>query len=283
MNTYGTTDDEHQPLVWLRGHAVYATHFVVLVLVASMLLTTILNFLYVGHLLAWLQFDSAAVLRGQVWRVATYGLVNPPSLGFVIDMVMIVWFGRELERFFGRRTFLTLYAGLYLVTPLLFTLIGLWQPRSFAGESGAFALFVAFATLYPEALMLFNLLAKWVAMILVGLYTLMALSAHDAVGLISLWASVGFAYAFVRYQQGHFSLPKVSSLWSRKPKLRVLPDLPVQKAAAPKRVLPDASMAEVDALLDKIARSGMASLTSKERAKLDAARDELRRKESGRR
>jgi hypothetical protein len=41
-------------------------------------------------------------------------------------------------------------------------------------------------------------------------------------------------------------------------------------------------MAEVDALLDKIARSGMASLTAKERAKLDAARANLLKKDSGR-
>ena len=34
-------------------------------------------------------------------------------------------------------------------------------------------------------------------------------------------------------------------------------------------------MAEVDALLDKIAQSGIASLTPKERAKLDAAREGL--------
>ena len=34
-------------------------------------------------------------------------------------------------------------------------------------------------------------------------------------------------------------------------------------------------MAEVDALLDKIATSGFSSLTAKERARLDSARDEL--------
>ena len=37
-------------------------------------------------------------------------------------------------------------------------------------------------------------------------------------------------------------------------------------------------MAEMDALLDKIARSGLASLTAKERARLNAARAELLRK-----
>jgi hypothetical protein len=40
-------------------------------------------------------------------------------------------------------------------------------------------------------------------------------------------------------------------------------------------------MAEVDALLDKIAKSGFASLTVAERARLDAARVELLKKDLG--
>jgi hypothetical protein len=38
-------------------------------------------------------------------------------------------------------------------------------------------------------------------------------------------------------------------------------------------------MAETDAVLDKIARSGVSSLTAKERATLDAARNRLRKGE----
>jgi hypothetical protein len=53
-----------------------------------------------------------------------------------------------------------------------------------------------------------------------------------------------------------------------------LPDLPrkTKSTSAP----PIASMAEVDALLDKIAQHGIGSLTPKERAKLDAAQRELK-------
>jgi membrane associated rhomboid family serine protease len=283
MNSYGSygSSEEHQPVVYLRGYALYAAHMIVLVYVVSMLVTTLLQFGTVGQVLNWLIFTSDHVLRGQVWRILTYGFVNPPSLGFVIDMFMIVWFGRELEKFFGRRTFLHLYAGLYLITPLLFTLIGLTRPMAYSGATGAFALFVAFATLYPNVPLIFNILAKWAAVILVGIFTLMALAGHDWVGLVSLWATVGFAFAFVRYHQGHFTLPRFR--WpARKPKLRVLPDLPANKAE-PRRVSPSsASMAEVDALLDKIAKSGISSLTGPERAKLDAARENLKRRASNR-
>ena len=278
MNGYGSSE-EHRPLLWVRGYPLYAAHVIVVVFVASMLGTSLLMFFHADAVLSSLTFTSAGMNEGQAWRIFTYGLVNPPSLWFAIEMLMIVWFGREVEKFFGRGPFLGLYAGLYLVTPILLTVIGRWRPTQLAGESTGFALFVAFATLFPSAPMFFNLLAKWVALVLVGIYSLIALSNRDAVGLISLWSSVGFACAYVRYQQGHLTLPRLPN-WGRQPKLRVLPDLkpsPTSRSAAPKI----SAMAEVDALLDKIAQSGYASLTAKERARLDAARDELRKKESG--
>ena len=216
------------------------------------------------------------MLRGEVWRVASYGLVNPPSLQFVIDMLMFVWFGREVERYFGRKKYLWLYAYIYLVTPVLFTLLGLWLPMVRVGETGSFALFVAFATITPDAMLMFNVLAKWAALILVGIFSLMALAYHDTAGLISLWATCGFAFAFVRHHQGHISLPDLR-FWRRKPKFRVLPDLPATGNETARSAREEAQ-AEMDALLDKIARSGIASLSAKERAKLEKARERLMKK-----
>jgi membrane associated rhomboid family serine protease len=284
MNGYDT-QDEQQPLTWFRGQPVYVTHFVVLGFIVSMLVTTILMFAKATTLVGWLMFSSTDVLRGEVWRVVTYGLINPPSLWFAVDMLMLVWFGRELEKFFGRRKFLWLYASLYLLKPLLFTLIGLWSPTSFAGQSGGFALFIAFATLYPNAVMLFNLLAKWVAVILVALYALMALSSRDSITLISLLATVGFAHAFVRYQQGRFTFPTIR-LPRRQPQFHVVPDertsRPSAKNTPPVRAKSEITVTEMDALLDKIARSGMNSLTTEERARLTAAAKAHTRRKSDR-
>jgi len=281
MLSYGSPE-EHQPVTWWRGHPIWAAHFIVVVFVASMLTTTLLLALKLGGTLSWLGFSSELVLRGQAWRILTYGLVNPPSLlPFVIDMLMIVWFGREVEKSFGRRKFLTLFACIYLLTPLLFTLIGVWLRMSLVGETGAFALFIAFATLYPNAAMMFDILAKWAAWVLVGIFTLMALAYHDWAGLIALWATSGFAYAFVRHEQGLLNLPKFR-LPTRRPKLRVLPDLKPGKPPAEKTTAVD-PMAEIDALLDKIARSGLSSLTAKERAKLEKGRENILRKDTGRR
>jgi hypothetical protein len=273
MTFYGS--EEHEPVTWVRGHAIYAAHLVVLVFIASMLVTTVLMFSQAPSIVSWVMFSSESVLRGQVWRVFSYGLWNPPSLWFAIDMLMLVWFGRELEKFFGRRKFLALYCCIYLLPPLLFTALSRWFPTTLAGETGAFAIFIAFATLYPNVPLFFTLLARWVAIVLVALYTLIALSARNWETLISLWATSGFAYLFVRYAQGILNLPRLR-LPRRKPKLHVVRE-PAPPRSAPVNP-PSASMAEIDALLDKIAQSGIGSLTAKERAKLDAARRDLKKR-----
>ena len=266
----------------MRGYPVFAAHFIVLVYVVLMIVTAVLGG-SANPLVSWLGFSSERVWAGEIWRIFTYGLLNPPSLGFAIDMLMIVWFGRELEKALGRRIFFALYGGIYLMPTIVLTLVGLSRPIVYYGQPGALALFVGFATLYPGAMLLFSILAKWAAIVLVALYSLIALAERNWIALILLWSTTGFAFAFVRYQQGIFTLPRFT-LWRRRPKLRVLPDLPAKSAATPVRVArEDATMAEVDALLDKIAKSGIASLTPKERAKLEAAREGLMKRSAGRR
>jgi hypothetical protein len=276
MSYYGSSE-EHQPVTWWRGHPIFAAHFVVVVLVGTMFVTTGLMFSRFDAVVTnWIAFRSDLVLSGEVWRVFTYGLWNPPSLWFAIDMLMIVWFGRELEKFFGRRKFLGLYAGVYLLTPVLFTALGKWMPMSLLGQTGAFAIFIAFATLYPNVPIFFTLLAKWIAIVLVGIYTLIALGDHNWTMLLSLWATTAFAFAFVRFQQGHLTLPQMR-LPRRKPKLKVIRGTAVTVSAP----VAATSTSEIDALLDKIAQSGFASLTTKEKAKLEAARQELKRRSGG--
>lgn len=278
MTYFGS--EEHEPVTYVRGHPVYAAHLLVAVFVLTMIVAAVLGGTHpVG---SWLLFDSFAVLRGEVWRVVTYGLWNPPSLRFAIDMLMLIWFGREVEKFFGRRKFFFLYGAIYLIPPLLFTVLGRIIPDAFAGQPGSLAVFVAFATLYPNVPLFFTLLAKWIALVFVGLYTLIALSGRNWQMLLSLWATCGFAFGYVRYAQGAFSLPQFR-LPRRKPKLRVVPEgAPQKKAVAvPVAAPPRASMAEVDALLDKIAQHGIGSLTPKERARLDAARRDLKKRGGG--
>jgi len=266
---------EYRPITYLGGYPIYATTLIILIYVVSLFATTICMAMgYEKTIPLYLMFDSRFIFPGgQVWRFFTYGFWNEPSFNFVIDMVMLVWFGFDLERFFGRKIFLRFYGILYLLQPFIYTLLSFVRSQGLIGVSGTFAVFLAFATLYPNAALLFNILAKWMAIVLVGIYTLQHIAARDIVGLAALWATVGYAYGFVRYEQGRISLPKFR--WpGRRPKLRVLPS---PASDAPREI--PASEAEMDRLLDKIAKTGMASLTAKEKAQLEKAREALLRKD----
>ncbi|HVW22624.1 MAG TPA: rhomboid family intramembrane serine protease [Opitutaceae bacterium] len=268
------------PVTWIGGRPIYAAHCLAGGFAVTMVLTALLSAFGLTSVLGWLTFSSPEVLAGQGWRILTYGLVNPPSIWFALELLMIVWFGQEVEKFFGRGKFLALYGCLYVLPPVLFTLVGLRFPTSLAGESASFALFVAFATLYPSAEIFFSLLAKWVAWILLGIYLLQLLAGHDWLGVVSLLATAGFAYGFVLWQSGRlggspFALmrravpaasPRASASW-RAP-----------RASPP----PDQSALELNAILDKISASGLHSLSDKERAALEAAQQRLRKKSGGR-
>lgn len=267
---------EHGPVTWVGQHPIYAAHYVALVFALSLAMTAVLAGLGAAAAIGALTFYSPLVVHGQLWRVLTYGLVNSPrDLWFLLELLMIVWFGREVEKFFGRRKFFALYACLYLVPPIVYLLAGLRYPTTLAGESAGFGLFIAFAALYPNVQIFFGLLAKWVAWVLLAFYALQALADHAWLELTSLFAASFVAYAFVQTQAGRLQLPSLSlprpggGRGGRSPVSQ-----PVSARPSPQENLGR----EVDAVLDKIARSGIESLSAKERAKLEAARERLRRK-----
>src|SRR5437764_1393013 len=107
-----------------------------------------------GSILLWLQFDSAAIWSsGQVWRLFTYGFIHAPSglLWFAIEMYLLFVFGREVERFLGRRAYIALYAFLLVTPPALLTIWGLWERCAIAGAPALhFGMFIAFARIYPR-------------------------------------------------------------------------------------------------------------------------------------
>lgn len=273
MSRFDSTDNA-RPLMYLGEYPLYSPHVIVLVYTVSMIVTAFVgpnSFLYDN-----LVYINTLIWRGEVWRLFSYGLVNLPSIQFAMDMVMLIWFGRDVEKFYGRKLFLTLFACIYLLPPVLLAPISPVMHVDLAGKTGALAIFVAFATLYPGVGLWLNVSAKLAAIVLVGIYSLMAIAGRDWGWLLAIWIGNGFAHGFVRYQQGRFTLPN-PFVWFKRPRLKVLPG---QAPTAPRRAPPVApkSMADVDALLDKIARSGIHSLTPEERARLDQSSAELMRR-----
>ena len=229
-----------------------------------------------GALLDLLFFDSARVLgSAQLWRLATYAFVHSPAmlLWFAIEMYMLFVFGREVEKFLGQRAYIGLYAVLLFTSSVLLTLWGFSQQTGLAGSPALhFGIFVAFATIYPSAELFLRITAKWMVLILAAVYTLQLLAYHAWSDLAVFWTSVAAAFCFVRLRGVGPELVWWENFKARlqpKPKFKVVP-----KPSPPRREEDDISES-VDPILDKIARSGIGSLTPSERRTLDRVRARL--------
>jgi membrane associated rhomboid family serine protease len=225
-----------------------------------------------GGLLQSFQFSSHAVLGNfAVWQVVTYAFVHIPNPWFLLEIYLLVVFGREIEGFLGRNAFLKLYAALLLLPPLVLLALGLAGfPSIFMGSSALhFGVFIAFATLYPTAQVFFSIQARWIALALFAISALqyLAYSMHTSL-LVLLLDSVA-AFAAIQILRGSWSFEL--RLPRKRPQLRV-----VEREKAGDRGV---SLTTIDSILEKISKSGMGSLTSKERAQLEKARAELLEKD----
>jgi membrane associated rhomboid family serine protease len=275
-----TTSDDYRPVTWMGRYPVDVTTILVGVHVAVAIITCVLIATTAGWLVEYLQFDSAQVLyRGQIWRLFTYAFVHAPSglLWFAVEMYMLFVFGREVERFIGQRAYIALYLTLLIAPAAVLAIWGLWQRSGLSGSPALhFGIFVAFATIYPRVELFLRIMAKWVALILAGVYTLQLLAYHAWTDLIVVWTSIGAAFLFVELRGAGPELvwwTKLKAFAQPRPKLRI-----VHRPSARRVVEPDDVYASIDPILDKIAKSGIGSLTVSERQQLDRARARLLKK-----
>jgi membrane associated rhomboid family serine protease len=271
-----TTSDDYQPVTWVGRHPVDATTL----LVVAHALTAVAACIFDRAIVGALAFDSQLLWQqGQVWRLATYAWVHlPPNLlWFVFEMYLLFMFGREVERFVGRRAFLFLYGALLLAPGVFLALWGLGQPLDFAGSMTLhFGIFVAFATIYPNYEMLLRIPAKWVALTFGGISTLQLLYYRNWPGMVVLWLSMVLAFMFIRMRGAGPELEWWSNFKSRlqpKPKFHIVQRETPRRGAEPENI-----HESIDPVLDKISKYGINSLTASERRALDRARNKLLKK-----
>jgi hypothetical protein len=119
-------------------------------------------------------------------------------------------------------------------------------------------------------------MAKWVALIFVAAYSLQLLAYHGWSELAVLWLSAGLTYAFVELRGAGPELAWLTewkSRWRSKRALTVLPRPSGRRVVEPENIYES-----IDPLLEKISKSGIASLTASERRALDRARNRLLKK-----
>ncbi|PYL07526.1 MAG: hypothetical protein DME33_10235 [Verrucomicrobia bacterium] len=278
-----TTSDDYRPVAWMGRYPVDVTTMLVGVHVAAAVLAAILVAFGAGSLLAYLQFDSAAVWSsGQVWRLFTYAFVHAPSglLWFAIEMYFLFVFGREVERFVGRRAYIGLYLVLLLTPVALLTVWGHWERSAIAGSPALhFGIFVAFATIYPRVELFLRIMAKWIALILAGVYTFQLLAYHAWGDLVVVWTSIGAAFLFIELRGAGPELAWWNALKERfasRPKYHVVPKM--RPRSGGDRTESDDVYSSIDPILDKISKFGIGSLTASERRQLNRERERLLKK-----
>jgi hypothetical protein len=141
-------------------------------------------------------------------------------------------------------------------------------------------LLVAFAALYPDMDYIGGWIPlKWFAFVCIACGSIQFFPHHDWLGLIELWLNCFVGYAAIQYARGNFHLPRIPMPSFRpKPKFRVVPRPAPEAEIAPILAEEDAEVDSINPLLDKIAKSGIDSLTSAEREKLEKARQNLLKK-----
>lgn len=272
----------NEPLARWNQHPIYLTTILTGVLVIGLVLSAIFSVSRSGGG-QWLIFTMPLEPAWSVWRAFTYVLVDQISFFTPFAILCFYWWSLGLETHLGQEKLSQLLGALVLSGPAVCVAWWLLGAPSYAVGSYAFTggLLVAFATLYPNTEAWGWIPFKWLAFACLACGSLMLLGQRDWLQLTQLWAAcaVGFSFMHLMKQREYDDSPPLfagfKKLFERKPKFRVLPS-PVAKS----RALDDLDDVEaIDPLLDKIARTGIASLTARERARLERARAALIKKD----
>jgi len=225
------------------------------------------------------------VRQGELWRLVTWPLANEPSLSAVIILAIFWWFGRDLERAMGRVRFTWFLLVLVVVPAAIATGFALLFDAFNGGASGlAFVelgVFVAFVARYPTARFFFGIPGWVIAVVFVGIDLLQYVGAQPrawfsvlmllitcAVGLLGIRA---MGYADEATWIPRLPLPARDHRPARPKRRRAEAGTTVVSGPWSGTVPDFVDQEEIDRLLDKVAATGLASLTKEERGRLEAA------------
>jgi hypothetical protein len=162
----------------------------------------------------YLLLSSAVWRQGLLWQVATYPFagVGPPSIWFLIELLILFLFSRTVYLQLGRSGFWRWLMTLSLLSALLAVVVDI-VVNLFAGPSpAAFSLMqgqhmlltlmiAAFATMNREAtILIFFVLpvqAKWFLLLEVLFAFMGFLGSHDLAGFVGLCVGVGLTFVYL--------------------------------------------------------------------------------------
>jgi membrane associated rhomboid family serine protease len=251
-----------------------------------------------GQFTEFFLLDAPKILHGQIWRLITHAFLHSATTPFfshiIFNMLFLWWFGSDVEDLYGPREFLTFYLTAAVIGGLAFVVAnqaGLTAATQALGASGAVtAVLVLCAIHYPTRIIYFSFLIPipiWLfvlfevaqdTFILVGQF-------NTGVGVSAHLGGAAFAFAYYKF---HWHL---SDFWLKfknlqrprsRPRLRVYREEEVREPVAvtvpPSAEVDEQLEAKLDAILEKVARSGQDSLTDSERQLLLRASEVYKKK-----
>jgi membrane associated rhomboid family serine protease len=251
--------------------------FLVLATVACFLLPFAMPHALPGEFYGALDLQPVMLAHGQVWRIVTCLFLHPSGhiWSLVWTLLFLWWFGSDLEQLYGSAEFLVFYLLTGVLSGLGF--VGWAYARDVAdqvrtlGPAGAISgMLVLFALHFPSYKMRIWLLPVpiWIVVLVQVAGSVMLSPMHDFGAFAMNLTGALFGALYYKKQWRLSAMwPKLREKAPARVKVRTRPaqleEEPVA-VAAPSDV-DEHLEAKVDAVLEKMGRSGKESLTSAER------------------
>lgn len=177
--------------------------------------TFVLQFFHATAIVPAIFRLGPAVFRGALWQVVTYAFCGfgPPSLWFLLSLLILFWFGRDVFVRLGRKNFWSLLIQVVIAAGVAAALVrgvgilmGQASPNAFVLMQGQYMLITvmiaAFATLYGQAtILLFFVLpikARWFLALEVLFAFMGFLNTKDFAGFVGLCIAVGLTWVLLQ-------------------------------------------------------------------------------------
>lgn len=251
-----------------------------LIMVASVGLyvgQTLLQLAGVDFLTSLFGLSVGGIQQYRWWSLFTYMFLHGSPVHLLVNMLMLYFLGSELERELGRRHFILLFVLSGLLGGLGWLLLTWPYEGVCVGASGAlFGLLGGYATLFPMrevTLLLFFVfpitMRAWVLAVVLGTVQFFLMVSPGSGG-VAYSAHIAGGLAGALYVLALFRRDLARTSWVRG-RARVM-DIAAHRQAEADRQ----QRAEVDRLLDKVARLGLHTLSEAERRTLEQASTRLR-------
>lgn len=222
------------------------------------------------------------VQRFMLWQPLTYMFLHQGWLHIIFNLLGLWMFAGEIENYLGGKRFLRFYllsgigAGFFIALMNFYLFMQSGGSGITIGASGAiYAILIAYAMLWPDR----EVLLYFIIPIKIK-YLLLAFGLIEFFGTLSTAAGTGGGISHIGHLGGilvGYVLMKryTSSSMKKSGKISFFENFKKKRRLKRKRKEIDERIEAkriIDELLGKIARSGMSSLTSEEKTKLEWAR-----------